>query len=739
MIAKQMPALSVSSYDFFKSRLFSGSVTGLISSVVGVIALMSILSVLAGIAESRPARLFLLGAIPLLCSGTILIFLHFYQRMRQEYQDLQGLIFCVDTMQPRLMTTLDGCIVWKNEAFLKAFPAFKDLKVVDSFLEEYFQKNSGATHVAESFKTLNINHPEISAILWVRENQTCQPVLTHVYYLGLNAHPFLLWTWVKIDVSLLNLVKAEPPKGFLQTVRFEDLYNAAPAGDVLLDTEGMILHYNTSFKKKFLKNLSLTKPTSFLELVDKESRHAVSKRIALNAGKLFSTAPFEFRFNWGIDVVAYANVFPYRSLMTGEITTGIFLQIFDNTEQKIKQQRLLHSQKTQAMGQLAGGIAHDFNNLLTAMIGFCDLILMRLSASDPSFNDIMHIKQNANRAANLVRQLLAFSRQQTLQPKVLNISETLRNLSVLLQRLIGTSIQLKIQQERETSLVKVDEGQFEQVIINLVVNARDAISGEGEILIHTFNKELLGPLYVGHETIQPGSYVVIEVKDTGCGIEPHLLNRIFDPFFSTKAVGSGTGLGLSTVQGIINQTGGHITVDSTVGQGTTFSIYLPQYREMFLSSHSTIKDTLPESFPQDLTGRETILLVEDEDAVRLFSARALKDKGYRVVEAVTGEEGYNFLRALHDRGEKPVDLLITDVVMPVMDGPTLARKAHELYPDLKIIFMSGYAEDAFRQKLDEGEVQFLSKPFDMKELAEKTKEVLNRPSSHTPLLRAING
>jgi two-component system cell cycle sensor histidine kinase/response regulator CckA len=400
-----------------------------------------------------------------------------------------------------------------------------------------------------------------------------------------------------------------------------------------------------------------------------------------------------------------------------------FMQVFDNSEQKSMQLRLIQSQKTQAMGQLAGGIAHDFNNLLTAMIGFCDLLLLRHSPGDQSFTDIMQIKQNANRAANLVRQLLAFSRQQTLQPRVIDITESLADLSILLQRLIGAGISLKIYHGKDLGLVRVDHGQFEQVIINLVVNARDAIAGSGEILIKTENKTLKRSLILEHDTIPAGQYILIEVVDNGSGIRPEYRDRIFDPFFSTKEIGSGTGLGLATVQGIVTQTGGHITVDSEVGIGTKFSIYLPMYEGAFEEPPQVIEKAPTQ---KDLTGSGIILIVEDEDAVRIFSARALRDKGYFVVEASNGEDGLNCLKKMMGDGTPP-HLLITDVVMPLKDGPTLAHEALMLLPQLKVIFMSGYAEDAFRKKIHQDEeINFIPKPFSLKSMAQKVKEVFEK-------------
>jgi two-component system, cell cycle sensor histidine kinase and response regulator CckA len=404
---------------------------------------------------------------------------------------------------------------------------------------------------------------------------------------------------------------------------------------------------------------------------------------------------------------------------------GLILHFIDTTDQKKIEAQFTQSQKMQAVGQLAGGVAHDFNNLLTAMIGFCDLLLQQHGPGDRSFPDIMQIKQNANRAANLVRQLLAFSRQQTLQPRVLNITDALADLSHLLRRLIGENIALNVVHGRDLGLIKVDQGQLEQVIINLAVNARDAMSGGGTLTIKTDNVELKEPIRRGDELMPPGRYVVIEVGDTGCGIPKENLERIFEPFFSTKEVGAGTGLGLSTVYGIVKQTGGFVLVDSEVGKGATFAIYLPRH-EGEEGAGTTVARADEATMPKDLTGAGTVLLVEDEDPVRLFSSRALKNKGYTVIEADSAEQA---LEKLAESADK-IDLVITDVVMPKMDGPSLIKEVRELYPEraLKVIFMSGYTEDNFRKRLgDDVDIHFLPKPFSLKQLAGKVKEVMAEP------------
>ncbi len=399
---------------------------------------------------------------------------------------------------------------------------------------------------------------------------------------------------------------------------------------------------------------------------------------------------------------------------------GFILHFIDTTEQKSLQAQFSQSQKMQAVGQLAGGVAHDFNNLLTAMIGFCDLLLLRFRPGDPSFADIMQIKQNANRAANLVRQLLAFSRQQTLQPRVLAVTDVLAELSHLLRRLIGENIELKVVHGRELWLVKVDQGQLEQVIINLAVNARDAMAQGGTLTIKTGNIASDSETRRGHEIMPPGDYVMIEVTDTGVGIPKEIQARIFEPFFSTKEVGSGTGLGLSTVYGIVKQTDGFVFVDSEAGKGARFSIFLPRH-EGARAAEPARQDLSETGAAKDLSGSGTVLLVEDEDPVRMFSARALKNKGYQVIEAKSGEQALEIMA----RGDNRIDLVVTDVVMPKLDGPGLVQALRRTHPDMKVIFISGYTEDSFRKRLgDERDIHFLPKPFSLKQLAGKVKEVM---------------
>jgi len=378
--------------------------------------------------------------------------------------------------------------------------------------------------------------------------------------------------------------------------------------------------------------------------------------------------------------------------------------------------QLAQTLRLKAVGQLAGGIAHDFNNLLTVMIGFCDLLLLSHPPGDPSFADIMQIRKNAERAANLVRQLLAYSGRQTLQPRVVSLVDVLAELTPLLRRLVGRHVELRLEQGGDLYPVLVDPGQLEQVITNLVVNARDAMPTGGSLTIRTDNLKLMAPLPAAGDSVPPSEYVHIDVTDTGTGIAPEIIDRIFEPFFTTKRVGAGTGLGLATVYGIVKQSGGYLALDSTVGQGSTFRIYLTRHPEKATS----LARREGEEDNRDLTGTGTVMLVEDEEAVRMFSARALRNKGYKVIEAASGRAALDLMAESPD----PIDLLITDVVMPEIDGPALVEEFRAARPGLKVIFISGYAESSFRNSADGASLHFLAKPFSLKQLAAKVKDVL---------------
>jgi two-component system cell cycle sensor histidine kinase/response regulator CckA len=496
-------------------------------------------------------------------------------------------------------------------------------------------------------------------------------------------------------------------------------FDESPLSIILADMSGTVTDANRAFIDTAGQKRDRVIGRSILELILPEDRDDVARYLSKAVMGMGKGGQIEARLQGSRGVAAH--IYLQRVAGRSGESGALLLNFLDTTEQKNLEEQFAQSQKMQAVGQLAGGVAHDFNNLLTAMIGFCDLLLSRHGPGDPSFADIMQIKQNANRAANLVRQLLAFSRRQTLQPKVINITDALAEMSNLLRRLIGEKIDLKVAHGRDIGLVKVDPGQLDQVIINLVVNARDAMTaGGGTLAIKTGNEIVDETKHAGAEIIPPGDYVRIEVRDTGIGIPKDNLTRIFEPFFSTKQRGEGTGLGLSTVYGIVKQTGGFISVESEMGVGTTFTIYLPRY-EITAEELAASQVVAEEAPSRDLTGSGAILLVEDEDAVRTFGARALRGKGYDVLEASNGDNALEVL----ENTDKTIDLVISDVVMPGLDGPSLVRILRAERPGLKVIFISGYAEDTYRDELDEENgVHFLPKPFSLKELATKVKEVL---------------
>jgi two-component system cell cycle sensor histidine kinase/response regulator CckA len=353
-----------------------------------------------------------------------------------------------------------------------------------------------------------------------------------------------------------------------------------------------------------------------------------------------------------------------------------------------------------------------------------DFLLSAHKPTDRSFQDIMQIKQNANRAAALVRQLLAFSRRQTLRPQVLDLGDVLEDLSMLLRRLIGEKVKLDVVHGRDLWPVKADMSQFEQVIVNLAVNARDAMPEGGKLTLRTANLTAAEAARLGYVGMPPADYVAIEVTDSGTGMPPEVMAKIFEPFFSTKEVGKGTGLGLSTVYGIIKQTGGFIYPESEPGKGTTFRIFLPRHIPAEVPAEAQAAATAPtepaKPGASDLTGSGTILLVEDEEGLRGLNARGLASRGYKVLEAANGVDAIEVMQ--HESGG--IDLVVSDVVMPEMDGPAMLKELRKTKPDLKIIFVSGYAEEAFQKNIPEGQYDFLPKPFTLKQLVEQVKQTM---------------
>ena len=385
---------------------------------------------------------------------------------------------------------------------------------------------------------------------------------------------------------------------------------------------------------------------------------------------------------------------------------------------RASQFQLQQSQKLEAIGQLAGGVAHDFNNMLTAIIGYTDLSLRRVGLENPIRRNLEETKKAAERAASLVRQLLAFSRKQILEPKVLDLNDVVKDMEKMLTRLIGENINLATRLEPDLGSVKADPCQVEQIIMNLVVNARDAMPRGGRVTIETANITLDDQTILRHVSVKPGEYVMLAVSDTGSGMDQETQRRIFEPFFTTKEVGKGTGLGLSTVYGIVKQSGGYIWVYSEPGLGTMFKIYLPRIDD---ATAVTVEKLAQETTA--LRGSETILLVEDEDIVRGLTRKVLMQAGYNVLDAHSGEEAIRVCRAHNG----PIDLLVTDVVMPELSGKEAADRLLKLRPAIRVLFMSGYTDEAIVQHgVLDANVEFIQKPFTWIGLTRKVRDVLNR-------------
>jgi two-component system cell cycle sensor histidine kinase/response regulator CckA len=520
-------------------------------------------------------------------------------------------------------------------------------------------------------------------------------------------------------------------------VRFMRFFHNTPMAIATVDRDGRIVRTNPLFARLFHNVLNIeTGSRSIGAVVAERDRSALDAAIAQAAGGKGDITPVDAALAG--DGERFGSFYVTAVEEEERDQEAAIVYTLETTAQRELENKVTQQQKMELVGQLAGGIAHDFNNVLSAIIMATDFLLNAHKPTDPSFGDIMQIKQNANRAASLVRHLLAFSRKQTLRPQVLDLGEVLSDLTMLLRRLIGEKVTLDVVHGRDLWPVKVDISQLEQVIVNLAVNARDAMPDGGRLQLRTTNVTARECERYHAKGMPAADYVLVEVRDTGTGIPEAIVGKIFDPFFSTKEVGKGTGLGLSTVYGIIKQTGGFVYVDSVLHEGTTFRIFLPRHiasaREMAEQAAEieapAISNTLVAAdqvkraagaASADLTGEGTILLVEDEEGLRALNARGLTSRGYTVLEAGNGVEAIDVL----EKSGKPVDLVVSDVVMPEMDGPTLARELRSRNPDLKIIFVSGYAEDAFQKNLPEhGQFAFLPKPFTLKQLVAAVKETL---------------
>lgn len=524
------------------------------------------------------------------------------------------------------------------------------------------------------------------------------------------------------------------------SMRFTRFFNNTPMAIASVDGDGRILRTNAPFLKLFSDIVSrddIERGALLNSIVHETEHQQLAQALAAAKDRQGDISPIDsrnpkdetrhFRF--------YVNAVIDQSDEAPEEAAIVYA--VEVTEQKALETQMAQTQKLNAVGTLAGGIAHDFNNVLTAILLSSDHLLLQARPSDASFADLMEIKRNANRAAVLVRQLLAFSRKQTMRPTVLNLTDVIGDLRMLVDRLIsGTNVKLEVEYGRDLWPVKTDLSQFEQVLINLCVNARDAMPDGGTLTLKTRNLSTGDVATLNYAELPHEDLVLIEVSDTGTGIAPEIMDKIFEPFFTTKEVGKGTGLGLAMVYGIVKQSGGYIHPESEVGKGTTFRIFLPRHIAETqavaeesageIRKASVIEPGLavaPAAEPADLTGKSAVvLLVEDEEAVRRGGKRMLETRGYTVYEAGSGVEALEIMEEL----EGKIDVVVSDVVMPEMDGPTLLRELRKKYPDMKFIFVSGYAEDAFARNLPaDAQFGFLAKPFSLKQLAVAVHEALD--------------
>ena len=505
------------------------------------------------------------------------------------------------------------------------------------------------------------------------------------------------------------------------TPQLESLLGQLPLGLAMTDRDGHFLFANAAFKRAAGLEAKALPPYPS-DLVIREDKTALSDAVRRFGRGPANSGDMAVRMNSSPEEPVSLGLAGVRGL--GE--PAVLLSLADSTEETRLKRQVAQASKMQAVGQLAGGVAHDFNNVLTAIIGYCDLMLMRHTPGDSDYDDIQQIKANSNRAASLTRQLLAFSRQQTLRPEVLQLPDVVSEVSQLLKRLLGAKITLDVHHDRGLGAVRADPRQLEQVIVNLAVNARDAIqmngggeTAHGTLTLATRKIDAAEIRRSRSDIVPPADYTALIAEDTGGGIPPDVISKIFEPFFTTKETGKGTGLGLSTVYGIIKQSGGFIFVDN-VGEasgrptGARFTIYLPVHHGG--DAPETPKEEKEE---RKWSGGGHILLVEDEDMVRAVAERALTRQGYQVTPASDGDEGLEIINT-----GRQFDLVVSDVVMPAMDGPAMVREIRKLRPELPVLFMSGYAEEQLRKEIDIADMHFIPKPFSVTQIADKVGEVL---------------
>ena len=528
-----------------------------------------------------------------------------------------------------------------------------------------------------------------------------------------------------MTIAVLSLAeeRATAFEGDASAARFARFFQSAPFGIATLGPDGRIASANAAFSRMVpdgAPDTGITALEALCRSAEPETKTAVEAGLKRVLSGRANVAPVEITVGAKKDRISRVYMSPF--VAAGGTHEAAILYVIDATEQKALEAKFAQSQKMEVVGKLAGGVAHDFNNMLTAILGFSDMLLTMHRPKDVAYKDIMNIKSSANRAAELVRKLLSLARQQTLQNEVVNLGEVLTDEFSLLKRYLGEKSELKISSEPDLWNVLTDKHEFVQALFNLTTNAKDAMVDGGTLTIRARNIPERESQKLGHVGLSTGEYVSIKVQDTGHGMSPEVMSKVFEPFCTTKDVGKGTGLGLASVYGMVKQSGGFIYPESEEGKGTTFRIYLPRHHSDKEDEVVATKDKRKEPRAADLTGTGRVLLVEDEEVVRNFAARALKRQGYKVLEASSGVEALEVM----EKNKGKVDIVVSDVVMPEMDGPTLLKELRKTNPDLKIIFVSGYPNDAFKSSLGDEEFAFLPKPFSLPQLAAKVKEELAR-------------
>ena len=620
-------------------------------------------------------------------------------RREPRADNAKGLVDALS--EPACLAGPDGRIQWSNEAWRSVMGTGPRLPNGGAdFYAALTSARRGAGSASVLLKTIDADRPANIARLDAKRLLVRLP--------SAIAAPAFERAPVEIEAAPL-----------LPPAALDAFAAAAPFGAALLEGddpfEATILQANDAMRR--LTDARAEPNARFGDLLDPNGLSEVAQRLKSKRG-----GPVEVRLAHNTTKIAQL----YLTAAEGRLVA----YLVDVSEQKQLELQLAQSQKMQAIGQLAGGVAHDFNNLLMAIQLRLDELLQRHPVGDPSYEGLTEIRQTGNRAADLVRKLLAFSRKQTVQRETLELGELISEFEVLLRRLLREDVKLINDYGRDLPLVRADKSQLETAVMNLAVNARDALrshgtadGGPGVVRIHVARLSRTEAVALGYPTCPDEGAALIEVSDNGPGIPPDVMAKIFEPFFTTKPIGEGTGLGLATVYGIVKQADGWIWVDSPPGQGAAFRIFLPIYHPTpGLEASVPVRSPLKfKPTPRDLSGVGRILFVEDEDAVRSVAARLLRARGYEVIEAADGEEALE----LAEEWTGKIDLLISDVVMPGLDGPALLKKAKPFFGDAKVMFISGYAEAEFSDLLEGEDVTFVAKPIDIKVLAERVKQALS--------------